>query len=751
MSAAALTPDHPLARKLGVTAVLTRTLAAFRYAVGDNAEILEFAPARLLQRSAGGELSPADPQWREAISAEVDHFVGLGRLLAKEPFSHRIAVRAVERMGDSAIWVTEPVGETLASWLGAGVQRPTAATVPAIAASLGEALRVLHDHGLRHLDLNPDAVAISGGQVRLAPPSIDLRPLMRLERGWRGLARPGYSAIEGFDGAVRAPLDEATDVWAVSAILWRLIVGSPPTAANDPALPGAASARLADRTESADLPIGLVDAIDRGLARSPAERIRTAAEWLRVAGLGDAAEAWFEAIVVPAPPLVSPDPSPPPISPTPEPVAELPPAPNLKFEPQSESEPLPGPLDEDAPDAFHGTSPLGGEASSRNGGRVLTALGLMAVVGVAGYYGYTVMNEKTKPSTMAAAPLPSPPEAPLNCGWRAPPTLPDRAFKVSDWVLWCRDDAGQWSRVPPLERFDYATVRLARAGKSAAMERLGAFYARRGGDTQLGLALAWYLKAAEAGEAEALRALGLPSPPDQLFVPVVAQAWFERARAAGDASKMFALATLLEKNWNADAEALNTALDWYRTTARLEPAMDSAIGPPNSTDHPATMAVARIEADPALVDILAPPPETVPVEPTLKVVATPPPAPLVSSPPTPRPRSPSGPPPTPSDANAGRPAGRLASVKFVRSPSTSDLAREFPRPALAADVSGSAVIDCQIGVNFRFTDCQVESETPGGYGFGTAAVKVAAYYVLDPKPSTVGGRFRFVVRFNTGN
>lgn len=59
-------------------------------------------------------------------------------------------------------------------------------------------------------------------------------------------------------------------------------------------------------------------------------------------------------------------------------------------------------------------------------------------------------------------------------------------------------------------------------------------------------------------------------------------------------------------------------------------------------------------------------------------------------------------------------------------------ASDYPNRALQQSVSGSAVIRCQFHPSGQPSACGVESETPVGYGFGTAALRVVERARLDP-------------------
>ena len=66
----------------------------------------------------------------------------------------------------------------------------------------------------------------------------------------------------------------------------------------------------------------------------------------------------------------------------------------------------------------------------------------------------------------------------------------------------------------------------------------------------------------------------------------------------------------------------------------------------------------------------------------------------------------------------------VGDVNWVREPSARDFARYFPNEALEEGQSGNVTLSCIIGGSGRLA-CSVASESPGGYGFGDAAIGIS--------------------------
>ena len=64
-------------------------------------------------------------------------------------------------------------------------------------------------------------------------------------------------------------------------------------------------------------------------------------------------------------------------------------------------------------------------------------------------------------------------------------------------------------------------------------------------------------------------------------------------------------------------------------------------------------------------------------------------------------------------------------IEWTDAPSVSDIAAAYPARAKAAGISGTVKLTCEIGRDGHPRDCAALTETPSGYGFGSAARKLA--------------------------
>lgn len=70
---------------------------------------------------------------------------------------------------------------------------------------------------------------------------------------------------------------------------------------------------------------------------------------------------------------------------------------------------------------------------------------------------------------------------------------------------------------------------------------------------------------------------------------------------------------------------------------------------------------------------------------------------------------------------------------WVRLPAAEDMVRHYPEAALRASVEGRAAIQCIVVDDGTLTDCRVQEESPPGYGFGEAVLRMSVLFKMTPR------------------
>ena len=225
----------------------------------------------------------SDPSAQRGAAAAIERCLSLD-----QPHLAR-ALNLVTDTSGAAWLVTElPRGTRLGEVLGRGVPLP-AGDACTIAAQTLEALGAAHDARLLHLEVRPEAIVIAYPRARAV--NVCLEGLggsaarQAAERGRRDrrlggelLSRLPYLAPEQ---ALGGSVDQRADIYAVAALLFTMLTGEEPLPGRTPqrrlqSLVGAGPLRLGEHRP--DLPAGLVQLVDRCLARSAQDRPESAAE-----------------------------------------------------------------------------------------------------------------------------------------------------------------------------------------------------------------------------------------------------------------------------------------------------------------------------------------------------------------------------------------------------------------------------------------------------------------------------------------
>jgi len=248
--------------------------------------------ARDLRHDRPVALKVLHPELAAALGGE--RFQREIRLAARLQHPHILTVHdsgeGPSASGPPLLWFTMPFvdGETLRARLLRERQLPLEEALT-IAREAADALDYAHQQGIVHRDIKPENILLTARHALVADFGI-ARALAGAEQGLTEtgmtLGTPAYMSPEQASG--ERTIDGRTDIYSLGCVLYEMLVGQPPFAG------ATAQAVIAQRfTDTApsvrrarsSVPPEIEAAIARALARVPADRFATAAEFREALGV----------------------------------------------------------------------------------------------------------------------------------------------------------------------------------------------------------------------------------------------------------------------------------------------------------------------------------------------------------------------------------------------------------------------------------------------------------------------------------
>jgi len=239
--------------------------------------------ARDLRHDRPVALKVLHPELAATLGPE--RFLREVRLAARLQHPH---ILSVYDSGESAgrLWFTMPYveGESLRDRLRRERQLPVADAVR-LTREIALALDFAHRHGAVHRDIKPENILLVDGQALVADFGI-ARALgsgdERLTETGLTLGTPAYMSPE--QAAADKGVDARTDIYSLGIVLYEMLAGEPPFTA--PTAQAMIARRMLEsprplRDVRETVPEGVAGAAARALAKSPADRFATAAEFAR--------------------------------------------------------------------------------------------------------------------------------------------------------------------------------------------------------------------------------------------------------------------------------------------------------------------------------------------------------------------------------------------------------------------------------------------------------------------------------------
>ena len=174
-------------------------------------------------------------------------------------------------------------GESLRDRLRRDVQLPVKEAVR-LASDVALALDYAHRHGVVHRDIKPENILLSDRQALVADfgvaRAVDAGLEGKLTETGLAVGTPAYMSPEQASGS--SALDGRTDVYALGCVLYEMLAGEPPY--TGPTAQAIVAKRFVEpiphlRTLRESVPQSVEVAVTRALAKVPADRFATAAEF----------------------------------------------------------------------------------------------------------------------------------------------------------------------------------------------------------------------------------------------------------------------------------------------------------------------------------------------------------------------------------------------------------------------------------------------------------------------------------------
>jgi serine/threonine protein kinase len=197
--------------------------------------VKEYLPASMATRSPGSpEVIVVSERCRDAYKEGLKSFMAEAKLLAR--FDHPSLLKVYrfwEENGTAYMVMPLYEGPTLEAALAELDHVPGEAELRAWLKPILNAVALLHDGGVSHQNIGPDTIVLTAVGPVLFGLGSARQTIAAFEHTPAAALKPGFAAIEQYGNPAETKRGAWTDLYALAAVIYAAITGSPPAAAAD--------------------------------------------------------------------------------------------------------------------------------------------------------------------------------------------------------------------------------------------------------------------------------------------------------------------------------------------------------------------------------------------------------------------------------------------------------------------------------------------------------------------------------------
>jgi len=257
----------------------------FDHSLQRSVAVKEYLPSSLASRVGSETVGVRSDQHQHTFEAGLRSFINEARLLAQFDDPALVKVhRFWEANGTAYMAMPYYEGRTLKRLLKEQPDLVTQSWLKDLFAPVLSALDLLHQHRCYHRDVSPDNILVQAGG---APVLLDFgaarRSIGDMTQAFTVILKPGYAPVEQYASEGDLKQGPWTDVYAVSAVLYWAITGTPPTVSVARMIKD--SLEPLSRRSLPGYDRSFLAAIDHGLSVRPEDRPQSIAELRDLLGI----------------------------------------------------------------------------------------------------------------------------------------------------------------------------------------------------------------------------------------------------------------------------------------------------------------------------------------------------------------------------------------------------------------------------------------------------------------------------------